>query len=157
MSDAQVAQAASPWYSRVWSPLRKHGLRWAVCRVVVFFLLALIALDFLVAAHSRFWRDYDPDPYFERLETCRRQPWDLVVVGGSPVMYGLNPSVLSGVAYRGRVDRVYNLGLPLATASEVDLAVEHDLPGCCCVCWSMGFRPPITTKIASSRTALASL
>jgi hypothetical protein len=130
MSDAQVVQAAPPWYSKVLCQLRKHRLRWAVCRVVVFFLLALIALDFLVAAHSRLWRDYDPDPYRERLEACRRQPWDLVVVGGSPVMYGMNPSVLSGVAYQGRaLDRVYNLGLPLATASEIDLAVEHDLPG----------------------------
>jgi hypothetical protein len=45
-------------------------------------------------------------------------------------MYGVNPSILSGVAYHGRtLHRVYNLGLPLATASEIDLAVEHDLPG----------------------------
>ena len=120
----------APWYSQAFVRLRMHAVRWAVCRVVVFFLLALIALDFLVAAHSRVWREYDPDPYIERLEACRRQPWDMVVVGGSPVMYGVNPSVLSGVSYHGQaLDRVYTLGLPLATASEIDLAVEHDLPG----------------------------
>jgi hypothetical protein len=130
MSDAPVLQGVMPWHSKACFHLRKLGVRWAVCRVVLFFLLVLVALDFLVAAHSRLWRAYDPDPYLERLEACRRQPWDLVVVGGSPVMYGVNPSVLSGVAYRGRaLDRVYNLGLPLATASEIDLAVEHDLPG----------------------------
>jgi hypothetical protein len=130
VANAQIVQGAAPWYSQAFVRLRKQGVRWAICRVVVFFLLALIALDFLVAAHSRLWREYDPDAYIERLEACRRQPWDLVVVGGSPVMYGVNPSVLSGVAYRGQaLDRVYTLGLPLATASEIDLAVEHDLPG----------------------------
>ncbi len=130
MSDTPVTQGVTSWNSKTRLYFRKHGMRWIVFRVVFFFLLALVALDLLVAAHSRLWREYNPDPYLERLEACRRQPWDLVFVGGSPVMFGVNPAVLSGVAYHGRtLNRVYNLGLPLATASEIDLAVEHDLPG----------------------------
>jgi len=51
-----------------------------------------------------------------------------VVAGASPVMYGVDPGVLSGVRWHGQpLDRVYNLGLVLATASEITLAVEHDI------------------------------
>jgi hypothetical protein len=101
--------------------------RWGACRVVVYLLLALLGLDLVVVAHSRLWRDYDIDPYDQHLDACR-QPWDLVLVGASPVMYGADPAVLSGTRWRGqRLDRVYNLGLVLATASEIYLAVEHGL------------------------------
>jgi hypothetical protein len=85
-------------------------------------------MDLLVAANAGRWRDYAADPYRARLEACGGRPWDLVVVGGSPAMCGFDPAVLEGARWKGRpLDRVYNLGLPLATASEVSLAVEHGL------------------------------
>jgi hypothetical protein len=88
-------------------------------------LLALLALDLLVAAHADLWREYDSHPYPVRLGESRR-PWDLVVVGASTVMCSADPAVLSGVCWHGApLDRVDNLGLVCATASEISLAVEH--------------------------------
>jgi hypothetical protein len=95
-------------------------------RVVAFFLLGLVALDFAVAANRRTWRAYDPDEYRERVRGCRREKPDFVIVGGSPVSEGVDPAVLAGLTWRGcPLDRPYNLGLPGATTSEVWHAVEH--------------------------------
>jgi len=98
-------------------------------RAVALSVLGLGLLDGLVAAFSQVWNAYDPHPYVERFDTCRRGAWDLVVVGGSPALYGLDPRVLSGLPLEGQpLARVYNLGLPLATAAEVYHAVANGLP-----------------------------
>jgi hypothetical protein len=98
-------------------------------RLAVYLVLALAAVEGLVAANGRMWRAYDPNPYRERLEGCREQAWDLVVIGGSPAMDGFDPAVLAGLRWQGHtLDRVYNLSLPLATTAEVFHAVEHGLP-----------------------------
>jgi hypothetical protein len=97
-------------------------------RVVLYFLVGLVAIDLAVAAHRNLWRAYDPDEYRDRLRTCRRRPHDLVFVGGSPVAEGLDPAVLRGLSWRGRpLERPYNLGLPGGTTTEVWHAVEHGL------------------------------
>lgn len=95
-------------------------------RAIVWFFAALIGLDAVVAANARRWESYDLNPYRERLARCREQAWDVLVVGGSPAMCGVDPALLVGATWQGRaLESCYNLGLPLATASEVCLAVEH--------------------------------
>jgi hypothetical protein len=108
-----------------------NSRRWSFLslRVVVYLLIALFALDRLIAAHARLWRSYSPRFYRERVEACRAGRWDLVLVGASPVMGGINADVLQGIRVRGTpVQRAFNLGLPLATASEIYHAVKHGLP-----------------------------
>jgi hypothetical protein len=98
-------------------------------RVLVWFALGLAALNAAVAARARRWRAYDPHPYQELVARCRQQAWDLVVVGGSPAMCGLDPDALAGAPWRGGPLRTaFNLGLPLGTTTDVCLAVEHGLP-----------------------------
>ncbi len=102
---------------------------WRRLRVLLWFIAGLAALDLAVAAQTRRWEAYDPHPYRERLARCREHPWDLVVVGGSPTMCGVDPAVLAGVPWRGApLATAFNLGLPLGTTTEVCLAVEHALP-----------------------------
>jgi hypothetical protein len=101
---------------------------WRRCRLVAFLLFGLAFVDVLVHQHRHVWKSYDPRVYRDRLNSCRQRPWDLVLVGSSPVMCGMNTDVLAGVCWRGqRLERVYNLGLPLATAAEIYWAVEHAL------------------------------
>jgi hypothetical protein len=93
---------------------------------VIWTLGALIALDLIVAANADRWQTYDLNPYRERLNRCRQGAWDVLVAGGSPAMCGIDPTKLVGAHWNGQAVRTaYNLGLPLATASEVCLAVEH--------------------------------
>src|SRR5207248_1373500 len=84
--------------------------------------------DAVVAYFHRVWQAYSPDDYAERVENCRRQAPDLVVIGGSPVSEGVDPALLGGLRWRGHViTHPYNLGLPGATTLEVWHAVEHGL------------------------------
>jgi hypothetical protein len=102
---------------------------WGRYRVLFYLLAALVVLDLVVAGQRRLWHTYDPDEYRERLLACRRRPHDLVVVGGSTVGEGIDPTVLSGVSWHGqRLDDVFSLGLPGATTSEVWVAVRNGLP-----------------------------
>ena len=95
-------------------------------RVLAWFIVGLIALDVLVAGFRGCWDRYDPDDYQEKLRACRRRQWDLLIVGGSPVCEGLDPAVIAGLTWNGsELQRVYNLGLPGATTSEVWHAVRH--------------------------------
>jgi hypothetical protein len=101
---------------------------WRRYRVILYFLLGLVLVDGVLAAHRKVWRAYDPDDYLLRARGCRRGIWDLVIVGGSPVSEGIDPSLLAGLYWQGeRLERVYNLGLPGATTSEVWHAVEHGI------------------------------
>jgi hypothetical protein len=91
-------------------------------------VLGLLIVDAVVASQARRWREYDPVYYRERLRHARQGNWDFIIVGGSPAMAGIDPSVLTGAAWRGRpLESGYNLGLPLATTGEVRLSVEHGL------------------------------
>src|SRR5579884_470217 len=101
---------------------------WGRYRVLLYFLVGLIALDLAVDAGRPVWRAYDPDEYRARLNNCRRRPHDLVLVGGSPVSEGIDPAPLRGLPWQGRpITHPYNFGLPGATTSEVWYAVEHGL------------------------------
>jgi hypothetical protein len=96
--------------------------------VLLYLLIVLAALDVLVGAFRKTWGAYESHHYRIRMADCSSQKWDLVVVGGSPAMYGFDPAILAGANWQGhRLERVYNLGLPLGTAAEICLAVEHAL------------------------------
>jgi hypothetical protein len=98
-------------------------------RLVIWFAVALAGIDGLVAANSRFLNAYDPHPYQERLARCAEGDWDVIIAGGSPAMCGVDPAILRGATWHDReLKSAYNLGLPLATATEICLAVEHALP-----------------------------
>jgi hypothetical protein len=102
--------------------------RRAYRRVVLYLAAGLVAVDVVVATQASRWRVYDPVYYRERLAHARRGGWDFVIVGGSPAMAGIDPSVLTGVRWGGRpLEHGYNLGLPLGTTAEVCLSVEHGL------------------------------
>ncbi len=95
-------------------------------RVLIWLIVAIAGLDRLVASQARRWDAFDPNPYRERLACCREGRWDLLIVGGSPAMCGIDPAVLAGTPWRGeRLESAFNLGLPLATTAEVWLAAEH--------------------------------
>jgi hypothetical protein len=111
------------------SPEAERGTLLLQLRVVVYVVLGLVAVDAVVAAYAPVWASYDPEEYRERLEACRRRPHDLVVVGGSTVGEGIDPAVLAGTVRNGyQLDRVFALGMPGATTSEVWHGVEHGLP-----------------------------
>ena len=98
--------------------LRRGPLMYAV--------VGLILLDCLVYSTSDTWERYSPDDYAERVNACRSAPRDLIVVGGSPVSEGIDPSPMREVSWRGkRLDSVYAMGLPGGTTSESWHAVKH--------------------------------
>src|SRR5438105_3893757 len=90
--------------------------RWWRWRVVVFILLGLLVVDRGIAAHSELWLAYEPETYRKRVEGCRERRRDVVIVGGSAAMAGLDPEALVGLEWRGgRVESAFNAALPLAT------------------------------------------
>ena len=46
---------------------------WRTCRVAVWFVGGLVALDLAVASQARRWEAYDPHPYRERLVGARQR------------------------------------------------------------------------------------
>lgn len=96
------------------------------CRVLIWFVAGLIGLDRIVAAQARRWDTYDPQPCRERLATCRQGRWDLLIVGGSPAMYGINPAIVTGTSWHGQpIASAFNFGLPLGTMTEARFAAAH--------------------------------
>ena len=69
--------------------------------MICYLLLGLVIVDIAVFARRELWRRYDPDDYLERVNDCRRRPRDLVVVGGSTVVMGIDPAALSGLRRHG--------------------------------------------------------
>jgi hypothetical protein len=105
------------------------GVRgWLRYRVVLYFLIGLVAVDAVVAARRSVWRAYDPDDYRVKLHECVCRPHDLVLVGGSPVCEGLDPALLTGTFWRGQaLENGFNLGLSGATTTEVWHAIHHGI------------------------------
>src|SRR5262245_59685791 len=97
-------------------------------RVLIWFAAAIVAFEIAVAANARLWRSYDPNPYRSRILAYSRRGADLLVVGGSPAMCGLDPTIIAGTSWHGEtLPRAFNLGLPLATTTDVCHAVEFAL------------------------------
>jgi hypothetical protein len=97
-------------------------------RVLIWFVAAIVTVEVAVAANARLWRTYDPNPYESRFRAYGRRGADLLVVGGSPAMCGLDPSILAGTFWHGEaLRRAFNLGVPLGTTTDVCHAVEFAL------------------------------
>ncbi len=97
-------------------------------RLLLYFVLGLLLVDGVVRSQEDRWRRCDPDDYQFRLEGCQREHWDLVLVGSSVIAESADPAILRGLSWEGHpLDKVYNLGLPGATTSEVWHAVHHGL------------------------------
>jgi hypothetical protein len=95
---------------------------------VLYLILSLAAIDVVVANSCKTWTAYDPNEYRERLQRCRQQAWDMVLIGGSPVAEGLDPGQLAGVHWQdASLHRIFNLGLAGATTSAMWHAVEHGI------------------------------
>jgi hypothetical protein len=104
----------------------RRGSGWRRYRVVLYLLLGLAATDVAVARFRRTWTAYDPNEYQARAASCRRQAWDLILIGGSPTSEGIDPAHLAGLAWHGTpLGRVFNLGLPGGTTTTTWHAVEH--------------------------------
>jgi hypothetical protein len=96
------------------------------CRVLLWFVAGLAVLDWRVEAQRDLWVQYEPDDYLEKVRAAHDRPWDVLIVGGSPVSEGIDPAVLSGVCWRGtELRRAFNLGLPGGTAAEIWHAARH--------------------------------
>jgi hypothetical protein len=97
-------------------------------RVMIWFVAALVAVEVAVAANARLWQSYDPNPYASRFAAYEKRGADLLVVGGSPAMCGLDPTVLAGTSWHGEpLPRAFNLALPLGTTTDICHAVEFAL------------------------------
>jgi hypothetical protein len=97
-------------------------------RLPIYVLLGFAAVDVAVASHRAVWRRYDPDDYLERVRACRREPRDLVVIGGSPVSEGIDPAILAGLQHNGAtLAKAFNLGLPGGTVAEFWHALDRGL------------------------------
>ena len=102
--------------------------RRGILRVVVYLVMGFILVDVCVLHFRKIWLAYDPNEYRERLESCRRQAWDLVLIGGSPMAEDLDPAQLAGLYWHGTsLTRNFNLGLAGATTTTIWHAVEHGI------------------------------
>ena len=97
-------------------------------RVLIWFAAAILLVEVAVAANARLWRTYDPNPYASRFSAYERRGADLLVVGGSAAMCGLDPTILAGTSWHGGpLPRAFNLGVPLGTTTDVCHIVEFGL------------------------------
>src|SRR5262245_33197084 len=97
-------------------------------RVLLWFVAAVVAVEIAVAANARLWKTYDPNPYESRFRAYDRRGSDLLVVGGSPAVCGLDPTILAGTSWHGEsLPRAFNLALPLGTTTDVCHVVEFAL------------------------------
>src|SRR5262249_49169736 len=98
-------------------------------RVVVLFLLGLIATDWAIGRSAALWDRHSPDDYAARVEGCRRTPQDIVFVGGSPVSEAIDPDRIAGITWRGQPLRnAYAVGLSGGTTSDFYHAVKLGCP-----------------------------
>jgi len=86
-------------------------------------------LDGVVARFAPLWERYSPDDYRERIRACAQQPRDMIIIGGSPVSEGIDPSLWLGLSWGGQpIANAYAVGLPGATSSELYFALRQAAP-----------------------------
>jgi len=115
--------------SREPSRLRRFAAFVSRNRVVVLFALLLIGTDWVIGQFAPVWEHHSPDDYAARIAGCRREPRDLVFVGGSPVAEGIDPDRIAGIPLGEKpLASVYALGLSGGTTSDFYHAVIHGCP-----------------------------
>src|SRR5438128_2654383 len=95
-----LRREAEPMFAPRW--LAHTVALMARLRVFLYVLAGLILVDILVATQSTTWRAYAPIFYRDRVEACRRTHWDLVLIGGSPAMSGLDADLLCDAYWQGQ-------------------------------------------------------
>ena len=102
---------------------------WRKLRPLLGLALAFGLLDCAVRWTAPVWERYSPDDYAARVEGCRREPRDFIVVGGSPVSEGFDPDAMTGLTWQGSpLANGYAVGLPGGTLTDVAIAVRHAAP-----------------------------
>lgn len=98
-------------------------------RVVVLFLVGLIATDWLVGRYAAVWERHSPDDYAARVDGCRARRPDLVFVGGSPVAEGIDPERIGGLTWGGTpLAGGYAVGLSGGTTTDFYYGVKRACP-----------------------------
>ncbi|HTK74076.1 MAG TPA: hypothetical protein VL371_02400 [Gemmataceae bacterium] len=107
---------------------RRHPGGRSCYRVLIWFVATVVAVEAAVAANAGLWQSYDPNPYASRLAAYDRSGADLLIVGGSTAMCGLDPAILAGTSWHGEpLRRAFNLAVPLATTTDICHIVEFAL------------------------------
>jgi hypothetical protein len=107
-------------------PVRRAS--WIRYRVLFFFVAGLVAVDVGIGSERKLWNRYEPDEYRVKPSECVRHAHDAVLIGGSPVCEGFDPSMIAGVSWQGQpLTDVYNLGLSGATTTEIWHSVRHGI------------------------------
>ena len=98
-------------------------------RLLLWLVFGLAAIDCIIAQTHSIWDRYSPDDYAERVNACASHPRDFVIVGGSPVSEGIDPTQMLGVQWQGQtLDDGYAVGLPGGTTSDIYHAVLRSCP-----------------------------
>jgi hypothetical protein len=92
-------------------------------------LLGLLSIELFLRGTAGHWQRYSPDDYALRVERCATQPRDFIIVGGSPVSEGLDPSLIQGVTWKQHtLANGFAVGLPGGTTTDVYYAVQRSCP-----------------------------
>jgi hypothetical protein len=96
--------------------------------VLLYVVAGLVAVDVGIGSERKLWNRYEPDEYRVKPSECVRHAHDAVLIGGSPVCEGFDPSVIAGASWHGQpLTDVYNLGLSGATTTEIWHSVRHGI------------------------------
>ena len=102
---------------------------WRKLRPPLWLALAFGLLDCAVRWTAPVWERHSPDDYAARVEGCRREPRDFILVGGSPVSEGFDPDAMQGLTWQGSpLANGYAVGLPGGTLTDVAVALRHAAP-----------------------------
>ncbi len=91
-------------------------------RTLVWFVALLIIVDLVIGQFSNVWQRHSPDDYVLRVQGCARERRDLVIIGGSPVAEGIDPSRIASAG------SIYAMGFSGGTTSDFFHAVLRGCP-----------------------------
>jgi len=96
------------------------------CKPIGFLLVGLLLIELTIRQFSTTWERYSPDDYAIRVQHCAAESRDFVLVGGSPVSEGLDPSLIAGVKWKQQtLNNGYAVGLPGGTTTDVYFATKQ--------------------------------
>ncbi|MGL4422371.1 MAG: hypothetical protein ACRCZF_17000 [Gemmataceae bacterium] len=105
--------------------------RWRQRGLSSYFLrfgLLCLALELGTRFSADHWRRYAPDDYSERITRMRTAPHEVLLLGGSPVSEGINPTLIGNIPIAtgtAPATAIYSLGLPGGTTTDFELALRQ--------------------------------